>query len=552
MDNAKPEDDYKLILKYVHTFASRYSCCFEDIKKYLRYEADEAVSLLGAIQQMNPDPDLKSQICCYQIELYLGLWMEEDEKELIKRVRDLYHKWRQSELETEADPLLLIAVHILLYLAHKDKNKTLHFVLNAIFLLELGIVRWPSSFELKLYLLRLYCHPCVGNILGAFKQFESMKIRGVQYDSLCHILFHDASRYGFISKTQFFDHAMEEHRREFNIANLARSPECFEFNNYDKAIEFAEFNYVMQQSEMYLICQAESIVSRVLNYYYQKHNDKYNIIDYFEAFVLPRHAYLKQLLGHDEEYKAQEDEWIDLNDYTSIPIYINQSKPIYHDHYHPLLVCPAVSTLSCKTSSNKVLKESHTKLLLAFVGMLYSSNQNQLQPQQLMHFWNLLKALQFVSGDIVNDMPTLLSLCDGDNDHWLLVFCLHSLGTQLLVEHDTDNNEAFTANLSLICARFDVFSDDLQRMLCSQVNQQSKYGLNGVHLQRIWRYISILCLTATSLFRHWITQTQTQTDLNKIIENQYQFVSKRMDKLKRALSDMVEGIQSEYKIIDID
>ena len=380
-----------LILKYFKKFASRNSSCFGDITKYLSYIKTEEnqKKILNTIEDYlqnkddtkekeKDDEESKKKLCstlrsitCYsQIELYFGLWMNDEETKLIERIQELYNKWhtnvsqiqkQEKTDETEADDLIIIAIHILLYLSYKHRenvSKSRDFIMDAIFLCELGIIKSKFNFRIKLYLLRLYCHPYIGCIIGAYKQFDGMKIRGVQYDSLSHILYHDASRYGFVTNhtknCPTLHSEMTNHRREFSQANLRRTPQCFKYNNYHKAIEFAEFSFVMSQSEMFIISQADNVFSKLLNFY-ENIKTFPSIIDYIEAFIFPNHPYLKQKYldplieeekkqkDNDTEYEWNMDKWIDLNDYTTIPNYINDIKTNY---FHKLIKKAPVSTLS--------------------------------------------------------------------------------------------------------------------------------------------------------------------------------------------------------------
>merc|ERR1712113_630652 len=157
-----------------------------------------------------------------------------------------------------------------------------------------------------MYLLRLYAHPLIGCVDGAFKQFESMKIRGVQNESLAHIIHHDAMRYGFMEKCVCLHEEMLDHRRESGMAAMLRTAQCFEHANYDKAIEFAQFHFVSQNSEFFKLSQADYCFAKLIKFV-EKKQSFLDIVDCIELHLLPMHKYLQH--QNEEEYEWNNAQW---------------------------------------------------------------------------------------------------------------------------------------------------------------------------------------------------------------------------------------------------
>merc|ERR1712228_730155 len=168
------------------------------------------------------------------------------------------------------------------------------------------------------------------------------------------------------------------------------------------------------------------------------------------------------------------------------------------------------------------------------------------------NLWNLIKALKFVSCDAmdIDDLSQILAVCDDNNFHWILVYCLYDLNRMLFVK--STKNEIFEKNVTLVCEQFGLFADHLKTMFVNEVNKNTKYELNGIHLEKLWRFVSVLCFTAYLLFRHWINESDlNDDDVHKVIVEKYRFISKKVDGIKRTLSDILEGIQSQFKVVNI-
>ena len=611
-----------LISKYVQHFAARNSSCFDDVRKYLNRIEDEDAQrkLLQLIRReldsQNEADDsnanmtqsrlckvLQREICYHQIELYFGLWMNEEEEALVKRVQSLHREWhlnadkiekQEDTDETVADGFILLAVHILLHLAASHGGeKSRDYMMDAIFLCEMGVEKSEYNFRIRLYLLRLYCHPNIGNIYGALRQFEKLKISGVQFDSLSHVLYHDAARYGFTTKSTqsvvpFLHSALENHRREFSQANLRRTEECFEHNNYHKAIEFAEFSYTMTKSEMYLISQADQLVPKLVNYHLQQKQFP-KMSDYLEAFVVPAHPHLKtkyfdpfqSKTGTDSnskeetkekdnkegatKYEWNESTWIDLNDYTTIPIYVREQK---QRDYHKQFVRPVVSSLSDQVSvpdgidekesgdhRSEPHKVSHIQLIVSHFGMLYTSltfngdTHKDFMTAELGHLWKLLHSLKFVDVESSSSISKSLELCDDNNYHWILVHCLHSLNMSLSAQ--TVDVDALTNDLAVVTAQYRKYAECLRSRFAQEISKENKFRVKGVHLERLWRFISVLSFTAVPLFEHWCTEKKLKEQIRKLVIEKYQTISKQIDQVRRTLSEVVKGIEANTSIIAI-
>ena len=610
-----------LILKYVQHFAARNSSCFDDVRKYLNRIEDEGnqQKLLQLVREemtlQNQEDQsgsnltqkrlcsvLQREICYHQMELFFGLWMDDEEGMLRKRVQSLYKEWhlnvdkivkQEDTDETAADGLILVAVHILLHLAASQRERTREYLMDAILLCEMGIEKSAYNFRIRLTAMRLYCHPMIGNVYGALHHFNKLKITGVQMDSLSHLLYHDAARYGFTTKATtgvipFLHSQMETHRREFAQANLARTELCFEHSNYHKAIEFAEFSYTMTKSEMYLISQADHLVSKLVNYHGQQKQFP-KMSDYVEAFIVPHHPYLKTTYfdqfqedtkkgvdalheskekENDEkgtEYEWEEKTWIDLNDYTTIPVYVRERK---QNELHEFIIRPPVSSIShCvtaadgadeKESGNGPLespKVSHVQLLLSSLGMLYtsltfeSSRHSEFMAAELKKLWNLMRSLKFVHSEQSKDISNALEQCNDANYHWILVHCFHSLNVALFA--DNADGDALAKDFASICSKYSEHTERLRLIFVAEITKENDYRVTGVHLERMWRFISILSFTAMPLFEHWSNGEKLKEDMREMVNEKWQQISKGMDQFRRTLSEILKGIESDSSVIAI-
>ena len=209
-------------------------------------------------------------------------------------------------------------------------------------------------------------------------------------------------------------------------------------------------------------------------------------------------------------------------------------------------------------------------MLVTYVGILYKSlrfgnkqkskkkdqdslrncddeNERKSLDEELHNLWDLIKSLLFINVDKLDDMNKIIELCDNNNYHWLLVYCFHLLNKQLFI-----NDEAFCKDFALIFDKYGVFTLELKHMMEKEVNKESKYALNGVHLERLWRFISILSFAALPLIESWIKKTKSNKTVNKLIIDKYHVWSKKIDQLKRTLTDTSNRIESSFKMINIE
>merc|ERR1712157_671077 len=101
-----------------------------------------------------------------------------------------------------------------------------------------------------------------------------------------------------------------------------------------------------------------------------------------------------------------------------------------------------------------------------------------------------MRSLQFVHSEEGADIATTLAQCNDANTHWILVYCLHSLGVALFA--DNADCEALAKDIDAICAKYCEYTEGLRSKFVDDITKENHYRVTGVHLEGMWRFISVL------------------------------------------------------------
>ena len=222
--------------------------------------------------------------------------------------------------------------------------------------------------------------------------------------------------------------------------------------------------------------------------------------EYMEAIVLPSHPFLRHATQDKTAYAWHSERWIDLNDYSIIPLCV---RPEPRQHFADL-VRPPVSTLcnlNSDTDDAKQHAESNWRQQPQLLMIMTCSNwaekeekeANGQEDQQGMDtaldtLWCNMEALPIVVAEPSKDMEATLSMCSGDNSAWVLVWCMHSLNRMLFASNVSDKR--WMAVLAVVCSAYCKCAE-LLRVMVGEAEQAhcDTLGIDGVQLKSVWRFV---------------------------------------------------------------
>lgn len=164
-----------MVLEHIISYFSRFgskNCAFEDLQSYvlfLRSDSSKAKTFIESLKetiQSSGTEKIKNiyknaNIC--KLERFLGLNPTSDIKQSLTVVDELWKQYQDAlplgkDLEkTEmqyGDEFVILAAHLLLDLHRVHKQTS--FLIQAISLLEIALVKSIHNFQIKLILVRMY------------------------------------------------------------------------------------------------------------------------------------------------------------------------------------------------------------------------------------------------------------------------------------------------------------------------------------------------------------------------------------------------------------
>ncbi|KAL4223710.1 N-alpha-acetyltransferase 25 [Mactra antiquata] len=271
-------DPVELLENYYIEFGDKF-CCFSDLRAYLDIlNTEEQSRLVECIMSKNQYKEsdgtliyvenikqMQRHITCLQLCRCMSAHVKLTKDEKLELARELVDrhknglKFGKELLTTDlqfCDSYLLLAVALLLDVWQNHGENSL--VWQIIVLLELGMKESPSSFQMKLLLIRLYC------TMGAFGPcpalYDGMEIKYIMNDTLGHIVSNHVGRLGHFSSAcamygtmlRFFTFNHKE-TAEYLIAS-------YKFGSFTKIDEFVRFRDRLQHSLQYASATAERML----------------------------------------------------------------------------------------------------------------------------------------------------------------------------------------------------------------------------------------------------------------------------------------------------
>jgi tetratricopeptide (TPR) repeat protein len=265
----------ELLSQYFERFGGK-NCFFEDVKSYLdqlsgslasqviehagKYIQDTFSATDAAVADARCRYDVSYEqirrFCTDNKQATEETWLE-DAKRCASKFFASQALTRSAE-ETErgfGDSFAILGAHAF-FSAYEKRQNTDHLK-NAVLLLKLGLHFSPFNFQMKLSLIRLYCHPDIGLFDAAHTLFESLEIKQILLESTGHLAVCDALRYGFSEKgLEIMNELVDFHRTHW-LDSGEMLVQAYRNHNYQKVIEFAEFNQRIGKSYAFAMAEAE-------------------------------------------------------------------------------------------------------------------------------------------------------------------------------------------------------------------------------------------------------------------------------------------------------
>merc|ERR1712129_374609 len=171
----------------------------------------------------------------------------------------------------------------------------------------------------------------------------------------------------------------------------------------------------MRQSEVYKFAQSNALFARSIAFYANKQKQQphstSNFCDYLELKVLPNHKYLKEIFieeNEEEKFEWNAEQWIDCNDYATIPVYNNECNAIVK----------SIPWLMSAHKMSKKTKQSAVQLLLCHIGILYNALTSKPNDKSLANMWQCMRRLDIVNSEQKENENNKLALCNENNFEW--------------------------------------------------------------------------------------------------------------------------------------
>jgi len=183
-----------------------------------------------------------------------------------------------------------------------------------------------NNYMFKWALIRLLCHPDHGSTDEADALYSTMKIDSVQWESLGHLIYYDAVRYGNFKLANRVGSERLSMQKTILESHERFSREAYEKNVLEKVVDFAEFTDKARRSRFYQIILIESKVFMFLR---RRHNKLEPVQNLLET--------IRELLEESTYY----GEWVDNEDHhTLMPQLWHRPTPGTHGTGHPSLDTP--------------------------------------------------------------------------------------------------------------------------------------------------------------------------------------------------------------------
>ncbi|KAG4305222.1 hypothetical protein PORY_001392 [Pneumocystis oryctolagi] len=257
------DDKLHSCIQYFETFGTKM-CCFEDLRLFVEKlrKKEQNIFLVSirdfcdkaksneTISKRNYVEILKNT---EKFEYFVNYYELKDEKMWIAFSSRLVEEYENSLFLDNSlsmtdnqygDDFLILSVHALFNVFFISNKQS--YLIQAILLLELGLLHSKHNFQFRLLLVRLYS--MIGAFSLAFFTYKSLLIKQIQYDTLSYIFLTKCSNY-YPSKS-LHDELMVT--KSIYISNIREIPEvlalAYENCSYSNIENFIEFGVRVNNS----------------------------------------------------------------------------------------------------------------------------------------------------------------------------------------------------------------------------------------------------------------------------------------------------------------
>jgi len=240
------------VVKYFRTFGKK-PCWFADVSKYLQQFLAKDLELLGeeisnCFTEVSSDEmkagrvaKVRWKISNDYFQFYRGVYGD-----LEKTVDELTATWIRYREEDEkeemdddspSDDLLLLAVYYCTMLWRRDGFQK--WIVKACEILKTGLEKSAHNYSLKWMYMRLLCY--TGRVTEAFSIYNTQKIASIQTETMSHLLYYDAVRFGDLEVAKKLHSSRSHYDAEMDHTYQMMIKDVYLHGTLEKVVDFAEF-----------------------------------------------------------------------------------------------------------------------------------------------------------------------------------------------------------------------------------------------------------------------------------------------------------------------